>query len=297
MSGRNSFPEDHRLFAGFLAADRARIVESLEGADFILVLGAPVFTYHVEGSGPHIPAGAELVQLVDDPSQAAWTPVGRSIVTHLKSGVRALLNGPPPVSRVAPPRRLRPAHLSGQPFTDAYLLQAMAALRPPDSVIVEEAPSSRGPMHDRLPILIKDGFYTCSSGGLGHGLPAAVGVALARPHAKVIAILGDGSSMYSIQSLWSAAQLGLKIVFVIVNNRRYEALHEFARHFRLDRLHGTRLPQLDFCGLAQAQGVAAIRVTRAQELAAVLEEAFEFTRSLLVEVVLEGADDRRPEDA
>jgi benzoylformate decarboxylase len=297
MSGRNSFPEDHRLFAGFLAADRARIVESLGNADFILVLGAPVFTYHVEGFGPHIPAGAELVQLVDDSAQAAWTPVGRAIVTNLKSGVRALLNGPPPVSRVLPPRRPRPAHLPGVPFTDAYLLQEIAALRPVDSVIVEEAPSSRGPMHEHLPILRKDGFYTCSSGGLGHGLPAAVGIALARPWAKVIAILGDGSSMYSIQSLWSAARLSLNIVFVIVNNRRYEALHEFARHFSLDRLHGTRLPQIDFCALAQAQGVAAIRVTRAQELAAVLKDAFKFTRSLLIEVLLEGADERRPEDA
>jgi len=296
MSGRNSFPENHRLFAGFLAADRERIVKSLAGADFILVLGAPVFTYHVEGFGPHIPAGADLVQLVDDSAQAAWTPVGRAIVTHLKSGVRALLNGPPPVSRVTPPPRPRPAHLPGKPLTDAYLLQEIAALRPPDSVIVEEAPSSRGPMHDHLPILCKNGFYTCSSGGLGHGLPAAVGVALARPRAKVIAIIGDGSSMYSIQSLWSAAQLGLKIVFVIVNNRRYEALHEFARHFDLTQLPGTRLPQIDFCGLARAQGIAATRVTLAQELAAVLSDAFEFTRSMLIEVLLDGADDRRPED-
>ncbi len=93
MSSRNSFPEDHRLFAGFLAADRERIVQSLAGADLILVLGAPAFTYHVEGVGPHIPAGAELIQLVDNPSIAAWTPVGVSIVTHLKLGVQALLAG------------------------------------------------------------------------------------------------------------------------------------------------------------------------------------------------------------
>src|SRR6185312_14710829 len=81
MSARNSFPEDHRLFAGFLAADRAKIVASLAGADFILVLGAPVFTYHVEGFGPHIPDGAALVQLTDDPSAASWAATGASIVT------------------------------------------------------------------------------------------------------------------------------------------------------------------------------------------------------------------------
>jgi len=75
-SGRNSFPEDHPLFAGFLAADREKIVASLSGHDVILVLRAPVFTYHVEGFGSHIPEGASLYQLVDDPAIAAWTPVG-----------------------------------------------------------------------------------------------------------------------------------------------------------------------------------------------------------------------------
>jgi benzoylformate decarboxylase len=296
MSSRNSFPEDHRLFAGFLPADRERIVAALRGADFILVLGAPAFTYHVEGSGPHVPDGAELVQLTDNPGQAAWTPTGRSIVTDLELGLRALLDGPAPVRRVPTTARAVPARLPPARLTDAYLLQQIAALRPAGSVVVEEAPSTRGPMHDHLPILDRDGFYTCASGGLGHGLPAALGVALARPESKVIALLGDGSSMYSIQALWSAAQLGLRMVFIIVNNRRYEALHQFAGHFDLPTLQGTRLPSLDFCGLALAQGVAATRVTRATELAGVLAEAFTFTRPMLVEVVIDGADQRRPED-
>jgi len=296
MSGRNSFPEDHRLFAGFLAADRARIVTALRGADFILVLGAPAFTYHVEGSGPHIPEGAELVQLTDNPTQAAWTPTGRSIVTHIKLGLRALLDGASPPSRTPVMARQHPARLPSTQLTDAYLLQEIATLRPAGSVIVEEAPSTRGPMHDYLPILERDGFYTCASGGLGHGLPAAVGVALARPKSRVIALLGDGSSMYSIQSLWSAAQLGLRMVFVIVNNRRYEALHQFASHFNLPTLQGTRLPALDFCGLALAQGIAATRVTRAADLGGVLADAFKFTRPILIEVVIDGADDRKPED-
>ena len=297
MSARNSFPENHRLFAGFLAADRARIVEALAGSDFILVLGAPAFTYHVEGFGPHIPEGAELVQLTDNPAQAAWTPVGRAIVTNLKLGLRALLEGPPAGARATVQQRRLPQRLPPTRLTDAYLLQEIASLRPQGSVIVEEAPSTRGPMHDYLPILERDGFYTCASGGLGHGLPAAVGVALARPKAKVIALLGDGSSMYSIQSLWSAAQHDQRMVFVIVNNRRYEALHEFARHFSLPKLSGTRLPGIDFVGLATAQGIAATRVTRGEELGPALADAFRFARPMLVEVVVDGADERRAEDA
>ena len=71
MSARCSFPEDHRLFAGFLPAMREKIVAALEGHDVILVVGAPAFTYHVEGSGPHVPEGATLCQMVDDPAAAA----------------------------------------------------------------------------------------------------------------------------------------------------------------------------------------------------------------------------------
>ena len=296
MAGRSGFPEDHRLFAGFLAADRARLVSALGGADFVLVLGAPAFTYHVEGSGPHVPDGAQLVQLTDDPAQAAWTPAGRSIVTHLKLGIHALLAGPAPPRRSPPAARRAPARLDAARLTTARLLQEIATRRPSGTVLVEEAPSARGALHDYLPILERDGFYTCASGGLGYALPAAVGIALARPQAKVIALLGDGSSMYSIQALWSAAQLGLRIVFVVVNNRRYEALHQFASHFDLPTLQGTRLPALDFCALARGQGVAAIRVTDVAALGPALTDAFTFERAVLLEVVIEGADSRRSED-
>jgi benzoylformate decarboxylase len=219
-SGRNSFPEDHPLFAGFLAAAREKIVASLQGHDLILVLGAPVFTYHVEGFGPHVPDGTSLFQLVDDPAAAAWAPVGLAVVTSLKSGIRDLMEGPAPKPRAAPPGRAPTPPLSGSALTDKYLMQQIAALRPKGSVIVEEAPSSRGAMRDYLPITDRDGFYTCASGGLGHGLPAAVGIALARPRDKVIALLGDGSSMYAIQGLWTAAQLALGITFVIIRNQR-----------------------------------------------------------------------------
>jgi len=287
MSGRNSFPENHPLFAGFLAADRAKIVKSLEGHDLVLVLGAPAFTYHVEGFGPFVPQGADLVQLVDDPAVAAWAPEGRAVFTGLKLAIAALLDRPAPKARPAPPVPARAARLSGDRLTDAYLLQQIAALRPDGSIIVEEAPSSRGPMHDHLPILDENGFYTCASGGLGHGLPAAIGVALGRPDEKVIAIIGDGSAMYAIQGLWSAAQLGLPITFVIINNGRYEALHDFARQFGLNRALGGDLPGIDFCGIARSQGLEVVRVDTTAALDQALEAAFQAPGPILVEVVVE----------
>src|SRR5262252_4184960 len=122
LSSRNSFPERHRLFAGFLPADRERIVARLEGSDLIVVLGAPVFTYHVEGQGPHIPQNAALVQLTDDPAAAARAPVGLSILTDLKLGIAALLAAPAR-ARQAPALPTRATRVPPDRLTDRYLMQ------------------------------------------------------------------------------------------------------------------------------------------------------------------------------
>lgn len=286
MSARNSFPEDHELFAGFLTAGREAIVSALEGHDLIIVLGGPLSLYHVEGFGPHVPDGAHIYQLVDNPTQVAWAPVGTAVVTNLKVGISALLKGPAPAARPAPPLRPVPHALDGSVLTDGYLFQQIAALRPADAIIVEEAPSCRGVMHDYLPIRVRDGFYTCASGGLGHGLAAAVGVALGRPREKVIAVLGDGSSMYAIQGLWSAAQQRLPISFIIVKNSRYEALVNFGHAFGLQRMIGTDLPHIDFCALARGQGVEARRVEDARCLNEALFTSFDAKDPTLVEVAV-----------
>ncbi len=287
MNARVSFPEDHPLFQGFLSAFRERIVADLGDADVVLVLGGPAFTYHAEGFGPHIPERARLFQLTSDPNQASYTPGGTAVVTNLKAGLMELLSGPNPLKRIPPSSRVAFAPLKGLPLTDAYLLQRIAALRPKGSVIVEEAASSRGAMHDHLPIIDRDGFYTCASGGLGHGLPAAIGVAMARPDERVIAILGDGAAMYAIQGLWTAAQLKLSMTFIIVNNRRYEALHVFGQHFGLQTLEGTDLSGLDFVSIAQGQGVNAVRISDANDLDHALTAAFTSTGPALVEVLVD----------
>jgi benzoylformate decarboxylase len=294
MSGRCGFPEDHPLFAGFLPAMREKIVASLAGHDLVLALGAPAFTYHVEGFGPHLPQGAALCQLTDDPGTAAWAPIGTAVVASIRLGVRDLLARRAPPARALPaPRTPRPraeppsAGDSGGRMSVAYLLQTLAELRDPDTIIVEEAPGSRSTMHGYLPILRSETFYTMCSGGLGHSMPAAVGVALAKPKAKVIALIGDGSSMYSIQALWSAAQLKLPITFIIVNNGRYAALQDFAPAFGFaanDAVQGTDLPDIDFVALAKGQGCAAVRVPDAASLRATLAQALRSPVPILVDV-------------
>jgi benzoylformate decarboxylase len=261
MSGRCSFPEDHALFAGFLPPMRERIVQLLAGHDLVFALGAPAFTYHVEGFGPHVPEGAKLVQLIDDPSAAAWAPEGTSVVCSIRLGVLDLLARDPPPPRERPRPRMPPPRIEpSSPMTVPYVMQTLAEIRDPASIVVEEAPSSRS---------------------------AAVGIALAKPAARVIALIGDGSAMYSIQALWSAAQLALPIAFVILKNRRYAALQDFAPAFGFrpdERLPGTDLPDIDFVALARGQGCRGSSVSQPEELRDALAGAFTASVPTLVEV-------------
>ena len=286
-SGRCSFPESHPLFAGFLRASKEAIVQQLAGHDLVLALGAPVFTYHIEGFGPYLPDGTRLFQLIDDPDVASWLPTGTSVVTSLHFGIADLLDRPLPPRRVKPKGRRRPPRAEpGGAITVAYLMQTLAEIRSPHSIIVEEAPSSRCAMQTYLPIDRSEGFYTCSSGGLGHGLPAAIGVALGKPGQKVIGLIGDGSSMYAIQGLWSAGQLQLPITFVIIRNGRYQALEDFGPHFGLSQTVETNLPAIDFVALAMGQGIDGCRVDRADALEGVLRNALVAEKPTLVEVAV-----------
>ncbi|VVE80798.1 benzoylformate decarboxylase [Pandoraea sputorum] len=293
MCARCAFPEDHRLFAGFLPPMREKIVGLLGGHDLILVIGAPAFTYHVEGAGPHVPEGASLFQLIEDPGVAAWTPVGASVVGNVRLGVEALLARDVPNERTQPPARAVPpvaaSNAPGEPMTTAFALQTLAEVRDAQDIVVEEAPSARSVMQQYLPFTLPGTFYTMNSGGLGYSMPAAVGVAMANPGRRIIGLIGDGSAMYSIQALWSAAQARLPITFVILNNRRYAALQDFAPSFGFgpkDPVQGTDLPELDFVRMAEGMGLRAQRVEQGSELRDVLSHAIASGETRLVELVV-----------
>lgn len=289
-SARCAFPEDHPQFMGFLPAYRERIVAQLAQYDLIFVIGAPAFTYHVDGEGPYVPEGATLCQLTDDPAAAAWAPVGVAAVGNIRLGLGDLLARPLSAKRPRPPARPAVARVEpSDPLTVAYALQTLADLRNPADIIVEEAPSSRIVMHPHLPILQRETFYTMASGGLGFGMPAAVGIALARPDEKVICVIGDGSSMYSIQALWTAAQFNLNITFLVLNNRSYAALKRFASVFNFPTgaaVAGTDLPGLDFVALANGHGCSGVRVTNAEGLHEALARALRTSGPALIEAIV-----------
>jgi benzoylformate decarboxylase len=151
------------------------------------------------------------------------------------------------------------------------------------AVIVEEAPTARGPEHDTLPITRQGGFYSCASGGLGYSLPGAIGVAMGQGD-KVIAILGDGAAMYTIQGLFTAFQEQAGVSFLIMNNAAYAALTGFSGEFGMNHVPGCDLTGLDFVQLAQAQGLAARRVDAVSDLDAALAWSFAETAPTLLDI-------------
>jgi benzoylformate decarboxylase len=289
LASRCSFPEDHAQFAGALPRIRSGVVEKLRAHDLVVVLGAPVFNYHIHAEGPFIEAGTALFQLTDDPNATSWAVTGTAIVTSLRHALEALL---PRVTARAPAgvheAHARPPVPAGDPITIEYILQSLAQTVPPDAIVAEEAPSTHTVLHDYLPMR-PGGYFAAASGSLGYGLPAAVGVALAAPGKRVLAIIGDGSSYYGIQGLWTAVEHNLPITFVIVNNGGYGAMKSFSALFNSKRSPSFDIGHVDFAALARGFGCEGRRVERAAALVPALENANRSPGPILIDVVVETA--------
>lgn len=285
LSGRSGFPEDHRLFRGFLPPVRDQLARRLDGHDVVVAIGAPIFTYHVHTTGPYVPADTRLFHLDCDPAQTAWAPVGTSVLTTIRAGVTALLELVDKSDREPPEPRVRPASPPAtDPIVPALVFATLRELLPEDVVVVEETPSHREMLHAQLPITRPGGFLTTGSGALGWGLPLAVGRALAGSGERVVCVLGDGSSMYSIQALWTAARYDAPVTFVVLNNNGYEAVKELGRRIGIPSIPGTDIHGIDFVTVAAGLGCPGRRVERAGELAGALSEALGRSGPFIVEV-------------
>jgi thiamine pyrophosphate-dependent acetolactate synthase large subunit-like protein len=164
---------------------------------------------------------------------------------------------------------------------------------PAETVLVEEAPSDRPDLHDRIPARRPLGFVSAAMGGLGFGLPAAIGLRMALPDRPVVAVLGDGSSLYGIQGLWSAAHYGVGVLFVVLNNGGYAVMD------RLAEQHGGEGPwpgfSVDITSLAGAFGCPARRIDTFEALGAALDDGLsERSEPLLLEVMVEPGRDFDP---
>jgi benzoylformate decarboxylase len=135
----------------------------------------------------------------------------------------------------------------------------------------------------------QDSFYTMASGGLGYGLPAAVGISLGRPDIRTVCLTGDGSAMYSIQALWTAARRKLPLTVVVINNQGYGAMRSFSHVMQVRDVPGLDLPGIDFVRIAEGMGCHAMRVTTSSELATALKRGLAHKGASLVEVMVDSA--------
>jgi benzoylformate decarboxylase len=290
FAGRASFPEDHPLFAGFLPPVRQLLAQKLAAYDVVIVLGAPIFTYHIHTDGPFVPEGIQLFQIIDDPDAAARSPLGTSLLSTLRLGLSRLLDLVELVTRPRPTPWVRPdAPAASDPIQASYVMHTIAQVMPTEAFIIEEAPSYRNVLHDYLPIRKSNSFSMAVSGGMGYGLPAAVGVALGNPSRRVICLVGDGSSMYSVQALWTAAQHSLPITFVVFNNRGYGSLKAFSKMFDTTDFPGVDLPDINICKIARGYGCEALHIEKATELAPALVRSFTSKGPVVLDVLIDSA--------
>jgi benzoylformate decarboxylase len=169
------------------------------------------------------------------------------------------------------------------------VLAALGERLPPEAVVIEEAPSVKPELHERVPIRSPHGFATPAMGGLGFALPASIGLRMGYPDRPVVAIVGDGSSMYQIQALWSAAQYRVGALFVVLQNGGYAIMD------RLVERTGKAGPwpsfTVDISAMARAQGCEAKRIETHDELISTLDEVIPSLKAretpLLLEVVVQ----------
>jgi benzoylformate decarboxylase len=276
FGARAGFPQDHPLFAGVLPADRPRLRERLAPHDAVLVVGAPAFRQSAYAPGAFLEPGTRLALVSDDPEEIYRSPAQVAVLGPPTGVCRELAervpkrDAPPPEPLVRPAPPVPPA--PGERLTAAHVLAALAERLPREAIVVEEAPVDRPAINERLPAREPLGYLSAAQGGLGFAIPAAAGLRLALPHRPVVAIVGDGSALYQVQGLWSAARYGAGPLYVVLSNGGYTIMDRLA-----ERAGGAGpwpgFPELELATIARSFGCPARRIATHDELVAALDEA------------------------
>ena len=274
FGARAGFPHDHPRFAGHLPADRARLRATLEQYDVVLVVGAPAFRQYAYAPGLLYPAGTRVAVVTDDAAEAhrsvaevaVLAPVA-GVCAQLARRVRPRAGSAESTGRREPLAALAPHN----PLRAGHVFDALATRLSSDAVVIEESPSSRPELLARLPARTPLGILSPAMGGLGFGIPAAIGIRMAIPERQVVALVGDGASLYSIQALWTAVRYRVGALIVVLANGGYAIMD------RLIEMEGGSspwpgFPEIDFAALARAFGCAAREVATPDELERCLDE-------------------------
>ena len=301
------FPSEHPAFMGSLTRSQKQVRATLEEYDLLICLGADLLRMSVYSPVEPLPDNLPVVHIserahelgknyrTDLAVQADVKQALEALLPALRKGIhsenaKARLEALKPRNWCAQRDKARvEALLAAEtaPIDPQYLMLRFSEALPKDVVVVDEALVSSYSLPKLLTVRGTRDYYGLASGGLGFAVPGAVGISFAQPHRPIAVMVGDGSAMYGIQGLWTAARHKLPITYIVANNRGYRIIKERLVSFRkTDRFTGMdiRDPDLDFVAVAQGFGLSARRVTDPQDIAPALREAFASGRPSLIDV-------------
>jgi benzoylformate decarboxylase len=302
------FPATHPLSAGMLPPVDALIGEKLAKHDVVFLVGSHAFSAHYYTEATPIPERTQILQLDSDRSELGRNyPAQVAVHGGIGPTVRAitdLVSGRCPEAQ-ARNEAAKKAHAEGPtsaPASDGERINPAAAADAlvaglPDGTIMLEEAITTGLEVRRAFAASRPGSYHHSVGGaLGWALGAGIGVKMARPDDPVVSVVGDGTAMYTIQGLWSAARYDVPLVLVVMNNREYAACKRGIDRVVAgggDSYVGMDLtdPEIDFTGLARSLGVEARSASSADELSATVSEALASRAPTLIDAAVAGTSD------
>jgi benzoylformate decarboxylase len=311
-----SFPASHPLYRGAMTRSQAGVREALDKHDLLFSVGADLFTWSLPSDIDPWPPGLKLIHLDTDPWQIGknypaqvailgdpkatlpdiTTAIGARMTAGAKSAARARLKSLTDAGKKEREAfRAKARTMVGKtPVAPLALLEAIGSILPKDAVVIEEILSSSPGTRSLIASDDEQSFYGLRGGGIGWGLPSAIGVKVALPDRPVVALVGDGSALYTVQGLWTAARYRLPIVWVIFNNTSYRILKQRLVMLRglaeqADKFVGMELndPAIDFVGLARSFGIDSARAATVQDATDLISKALKDGKAMLIDVDME----------
>jgi benzoylformate decarboxylase len=308
------FLSESPCFMGALTRSQTQVRETLSPYDLMIVLGADPLRMSVQSETDPLPQGMPVVQIglvdwdiaknfgVEVALKADVRETLRALIPALKSaggaalealakqGIAALAPRNWTANRAKAVEKISKAS-DRSPIDPEWLTLQLLEAMPGNAILVDEALTSSRQVLALRPYRDRYDFHALASGGIGWGVPASVGAGLANPDRPVVCFSGDGSAMYSIQALWTAAHHKLPLTVVIANNGGYRIIKQRLLSFHGDD-HYVGMdfadPPVDFVGIAKSLGLEATRITEAKDVAPTLKSAFSRPGPKLIEVVVDG---------
>jgi benzoylformate decarboxylase len=310
-----NFPVGHPQYLGDLDLASLRTREILESVDVLVVIGIPLFRPSAYLPKPLITANTKVIQIDNDGWEIAKNiPVAVGVEGDIKAAV-AELNEVLQERLSAQARegaKIRAKEISKEKerMTDAFLQKAlkerdhvpisasrlMQELRDalkPDSLVVDDSWSCSQTLYRSIDFIEPKSFQRAPGGSIGWGMPGSLGVKLAAGDRPVVAVVGDGSAAWSIQSLWTASHYNIPVTYIICANASYSQVKIMKMRLMGEKAKGRNLgtsldnPRMDFCQLAQAMGVYGQKAERPEDLKEALKTALGSGKPALVEVYIE----------